>query len=115
MISVDYTVGGLGIEPAEQYETSANAEVERQLAFTLGSQFPAIGLHCTKRMITVAEVELIKRATIANSTVLSHLRKPPILSRNNATDTFTKQIIKLDKTCVTKTAFPTRMTCARSK
>ena len=115
MISVDYTVGGLGTEPAEQYKTSVNTEVERQLTFTLGSQSVAIGLHCTKRTIIVAKVEVIKRAIILNSIALSHLRKPPILSRNNATDTFTIQIIKRDKISITKRPFPTRMTCARSK
>ncbi len=101
----------------EQYETSVNAEAGRQLAViaTVGSQIPAMGLHCTNNMTTVAKVELTKRAMVANSEALSHLRKPPIFSRNNATDNFTKQIMKLVKSPETKFSFPIRMTCAVSK
>ena len=107
----------LGTEPVEQYETSVSAEVGRQLAVnaTTGSQIPAIGLHCMNIMTTVATVELTMRAMVAKSAYFSHLRRLPILSRNNATDNFTRQIIRLVKSPETKFSFLNRTSCAASK
>ena len=67
MISIGNIPWDSEIVPAEQYETSVNAEVERHLAvlFIMGSQFPAMGLHCTKRITTNAELELTKRTIVA--------------------------------------------------
>lgn len=107
----------MGTEPVEQYETIVNAEVGRQSAVNaiVGSQIPAIGLHCTNIMTIVAIVELTRRAIVAKSEYLSHLRRPPILSRNNATDNFTRQIIILVKSPETKFSFLNRTSCAASK
>ena len=66
-------------------------------------------------MTTVAKVELTKRAMVARSESLSHLRRPPILSRNNVTDIFTRQMIRLPKIPATKFNFAKRTTCAISK
>ena len=82
---------------------------------TVGSQIPAIGLHCTNIITMVAIVELTRRAMVAKSEYLSHLRRPPILSRNNATDNFTRQIIRLVKIPETKFNFLKRRRCAASK
>ena len=65
--------------------------------------------------MTDAEEELTKRAIVAISETLSHLRKPPILSKNNATDIFTKQMTNVHKSNETNISFRARMTCARSK
>lgn len=116
-ISVGNIAGELGTKPVEQYDTSVNAAAGRQMAVnaTVGSQIPAIGLHCTNIMTTVANVELTKRAIVAKSDTLSHLCKPPIFSRNNTTDNFTKQRMKLVKSPETKFNFLIRMTCAVSR
>ena len=82
---------------------------------TVGSQIPAIGLHCTNIMTTVAIVELTRRAMVAKREYLSHLRRPPILSRKNATDNFTRQITRLVKSPEMKFNFLYRMRCAVSK
>lgn len=116
-ISVGNISRDVGTKPVEQYETSVNAEAGRHLAViaTLGSQIPAVGVHCTNSMTIVAKVELTKRAMVAKSEALSHLRNPPIFSRNNATDSFTRQIIRFVKNPEMKFSFLNRMTCAMSK
>ena len=81
----------------------------------MGSQIPAIGLHCTNIITIVAIVELTRRAIVAKSEYLSHLRRPPILSRNNATDNFTRQIMRLVRIPETKFNFLNRMSWAASK
>ena len=81
----------------------------------MSSQIPAIGLHCTNIITIVATVELTRRAIVAKSEYLSHLRRPPILSRNNATDNFTRQIMRLVRIPETKFNFLNRISCAASK
>ena len=96
---------------------STKTEVEKHFDVRLitGSQFPAIGLHWTESMITNVKVELIKRVVEAKSKTLSHLLKPPILSRNRATETFTRQRIGVAINSPMKSHFATLVSCAMSK
>ena len=99
---------GVGIEPDPQYVMSIMVEAGRQFDVTAirGSQFPAIGLHWARYRVMVIMAELAKRAIVTKSKALSHLRKPPILNRNRATEIFTTQIVRIDKILEMKNNFP---------
>ena len=90
---------GVDIEPDAQYLTSIITEAERQFDVKLigGSQLPETGLHPAKCIPIFIEVELARTAIVAKSKALTHLREPPILKRNRATEIFTTQIVRRDK------------------
>ena len=99
----------VGIEPDAQYVTSIITEAERQFDVKLigGPQFPAIDLHWAKCVPIAIEVELTKRAIVTKIKALSHLREPPILNRNKATEIFTTQIVRRDKILEMKNSLST--------
>ena len=99
---------GVGIEPDPQYVTSITVEGGRQFDINsiLESPFPAIDLHLARYRVILIMAELAKRARVTKSKALSHLRKPPILNRNRATEIFTTQIVRIDKILEMKNKFP---------